>query len=315
MNFLSLEYFIVIAEEGNLSKAAERLYVSQQALSEHIRKLEEETNATLFLRSGGVSLTEAGRVFLKGAQEVLRARETLLRDLSEADKEDKGRFSVGFRQCSPPDELPSMLALFASSHPEYDCVVLPDEALARRRGNPGIDLYFSSLPPEEGMECVPLFEEKKYAVVASKTLLKKTYGDELPRLERRLAEEKDLSLLKDLPFAVHRPRKDREGPQKKADIFESAGFAPSIAFQSDSDDSNVSVCACGLAAYVGPYRHCRRRFESYLGKADSAMLIFPIVVSGASNTVAISYEKGKKLHEPERVFIEVAKEYFSEHQG
>lgn len=50
MNFLNIKYFIAIAEEQNISAAARKLYVSQQSLSEHLKKLETEIGAPLFIR-------------------------------------------------------------------------------------------------------------------------------------------------------------------------------------------------------------------------------------------------------------------------
>ena len=60
-----LEYVIAIAEEKNLSKAAERLYLSQPALSQRLKKLEDELGTPLFLREkNGLSITDAGRIYI-----------------------------------------------------------------------------------------------------------------------------------------------------------------------------------------------------------------------------------------------------------
>ena len=59
-----LEYVIAIAEEKSLSKAAERLYLSQPALSQRLKKLEDELGTPLFLREkNGLSITDAGRIY------------------------------------------------------------------------------------------------------------------------------------------------------------------------------------------------------------------------------------------------------------
>lgn len=69
MNFLNIKYFIAIAEEQNISAAARKLYVSQQSLSEHLKKLETEIGAPLFIRGNTITLTVAGECFLDGAKE------------------------------------------------------------------------------------------------------------------------------------------------------------------------------------------------------------------------------------------------------
>lgn len=73
MNVKSLKYFITIAEEQNLTKAAKRLFVSQSTLSLFLRKLEEEAGLPLFDRSKNkLTITPAGRLYAETARELIR---------------------------------------------------------------------------------------------------------------------------------------------------------------------------------------------------------------------------------------------------
>lgn len=72
MNLQSMEYIIAISEEKSLSRAADRLLLSQAALSQHLKKLEKELDAKLFFRQDGqLLLTDAGRVYVNGARRIL----------------------------------------------------------------------------------------------------------------------------------------------------------------------------------------------------------------------------------------------------
>ena len=72
MSLQSMEYVIAISEEKSLSRAAERLLISQAALSQHVKKLETELDAKLFQRQHGHLVpTDAGRVYVNGARRVL----------------------------------------------------------------------------------------------------------------------------------------------------------------------------------------------------------------------------------------------------
>ncbi|MGE3674002.1 MAG: LysR family transcriptional regulator [Polyangiaceae bacterium] len=72
MSLVQLEYFVAIAEEGNIGRAARRLHVSQPPLSRQLRSLEEELGAELFKRTArGVQLLPHGKTFLEHARRVL----------------------------------------------------------------------------------------------------------------------------------------------------------------------------------------------------------------------------------------------------
>ena len=72
MSLAQIEYFVAVAEEGHVGRAAHKLRVAQPAVSRQIRKLEDELQAPLFMRTPrGMRLSEAGAVFLSHAREIL----------------------------------------------------------------------------------------------------------------------------------------------------------------------------------------------------------------------------------------------------
>ncbi len=66
MNFQNIEYFLAVVEYRNFTKAAQSLYISQQSLSENIRRLEEEIGTPLLYRCRSLSLTPAGEFLVSG---------------------------------------------------------------------------------------------------------------------------------------------------------------------------------------------------------------------------------------------------------
>ncbi|MDQ3271651.1 MAG: LysR family transcriptional regulator, partial [Pseudomonadota bacterium] len=72
MELRHLRYFVGVAEQGSVSRAAEKLFIAQPALSAQIRQLEEELGVSLFVRlPRGVRLTQAGESFLADAKAIL----------------------------------------------------------------------------------------------------------------------------------------------------------------------------------------------------------------------------------------------------
>ena len=95
MELRHLRYFVAVAEELNVRRAAARLHVSQPPLTRQIRGLEDEINVKLFERSKhGVQLTGAGRVFLDEARQILEHSERAIRSAQDARRGDVGRLRV-----------------------------------------------------------------------------------------------------------------------------------------------------------------------------------------------------------------------------
>ena len=123
-----LEYVIAIAEEKSLSKAAERLYLSQPALSQRLKKLEDELGTPLFLREkNGLSITDAGRIYINGAHSILQIKREALKKISSMSRSNKNtlRFacatssSASVSVPSPAEWPPGFSA--APSSPSNEC--------------------------------------------------------------------------------------------------------------------------------------------------------------------------------------------------
>jgi DNA-binding transcriptional LysR family regulator len=95
MELRHLRYFVAVAEESSLRRAAHRLHVSQPALGQQISDLEDELGLKLFTRnSRGVELTEPGRVLLIGGRRVLVAAQVAAERAQEAAQGERGRLVI-----------------------------------------------------------------------------------------------------------------------------------------------------------------------------------------------------------------------------
>lgn len=118
MELRHLRYFVAVAEEENVTRAAERLHVSQPPLSRQIRDLEEELGVELFERTArSVRLTGAGKVFLGEARAVLQRADEARAKVRDAGHLPEGPLSVRFAPSLTVDLLPEALLRFQKSHP------------------------------------------------------------------------------------------------------------------------------------------------------------------------------------------------------
>ena len=95
MNFLNLSYFLVAAQELNFTRAAQKLYISQQTLSNHIHRLEVELDTTLFERTPTQRLTPSGKALEKFAKQVLFLQSQFNNELHEIKEERVGELTIG----------------------------------------------------------------------------------------------------------------------------------------------------------------------------------------------------------------------------
>ncbi|HTQ49944.1 MAG TPA: LysR substrate-binding domain-containing protein [Candidatus Acidoferrales bacterium] len=118
MELRHLRYFVAVAEEQNVTRAAARLHVSQPPLSRQIRDLEDELGIALFDRdANAVRLTEAGRVFLTEARIILRRTEDAAEMAKDVAGGKRGVIHVGYAPSLTVELLPRALKCFRESNP------------------------------------------------------------------------------------------------------------------------------------------------------------------------------------------------------
>jgi len=119
MDFDQLETFLEVARLCSFSRAAERRFRTQPAVSSQIRALEEEVGAKLLDRSGGkVSITQSGKLFLKYAEETIEARKAVCVAIAETERIPRGELVVGANEGTCLHVLPEVFSDFKKTYPE-----------------------------------------------------------------------------------------------------------------------------------------------------------------------------------------------------
>ena len=168
MDMAQLETFLAIVEERGFSRAAVRLHRTQPAVSQTIRKLEEELGERLFERgSRDGTLTAAGEVLRGYAERLLRLRGEAASAVEELRSLERGRLLVAANEYTSHLLLP-VLALYRQSSPQITIVVqrslasrIPEQVLER-----SVELgVLSFLPEQEGLSATAVYEDDVALVV------------------------------------------------------------------------------------------------------------------------------------------------------
>ena len=170
-----LEYLIAVAEEGNFSRAAERLHVSQPSLSQQIKKLEEELGVVLFDRlPRRVVATRAGSLLLERARRILIELSDARREVGETKGEVTGKLAVGAIPTIAPFLLPDLLQRYRARWPRVEIQVLEDVTgrLCDAVVNGEIDVALtSSIRDDRTLHVERVATEPLYALAAADSRL------------------------------------------------------------------------------------------------------------------------------------------------
>jgi DNA-binding transcriptional LysR family regulator len=184
INLRRVKCFVVVAEELNFRRAADRLFMSQPPLSRHIRGLEETLGTQLFERDRqGVQLTSAGETFLRKARSLLQESENLMAQMGAGESHASRVLRVGITTSVDPDVFTHIRPLFERDFPDHRIDIKRQISVRNIRdvGRGMLDMALIGTPTEtEGLPCKLLFEEPLMVALPS---------------GHRLARKRDVSLL------------------------------------------------------------------------------------------------------------------------
>lgn len=247
MELRHLRYFIAVAEEGHITRAAERLGIQQPPLSQQIRALEHELQAQLLVRHPrGVSLTPAGEAFLKEARAILGRVEEARAAARRAGRGETGRLGLGFTSSASFHPLvPRVIRTFRERHPLI-ALSLDESGTAEltdglRHGRIDAAFVRSPIPETTGIVVYPLLQEPMIAALPAGHPLGGPEAAPLP-----------LAQLGSETFILYRRPL---GPGLYDGIIaacDRAGFSPRVGQEAPRMLATLSLVAAGLGVTVVP---------------------------------------------------------------
>lgn len=272
----SEKMFLLLAEELNFSRAAQRAYISQQCLSDHIRRLEENYNAKLFHRRPKVELTDAGRAVQRTLFLVQNIEQGLSSELSEIENGARGTLRIGMNYTRARLLLPQVFAAYHERYPQVRVELTMEETAVMqeklRKGQ--LDCFLGiNATSEEPIEADTLTYEGLY-LMASPRYLRQQLGiapETLTNLESHL----DLKLLQGKPFAMN----DGNSTTYYAirTYMQRINVQPNVVFSVSDYDISEPICRLGYVAAACPQIFVPTVLEHNRSRPfDEQLLLLPI---------------------------------------
>ncbi len=289
MELSQLQYFVAIAELQNISKASQRLNISQPSLSKSISKLEKELGTKLFDRAGKrIILNDQGSRFLAGVQLSLQDLEdakALVENMAEGATQ---KISIGL--FGAHSYLDACLQAFGKRHPKVEFVISCHIGASDHLET---DLFDMMLYPESAAfkkyKGFPIARERFYLAVPASHPLAGQGNTE----SRKLAEEKFV-FLRNTNRNLERPYLHCIG----------SGFRPKIKCTTDSKVSHRSIISLGLA--IGFAAEGDKAFYA----EDPNISLLAIDEEEFTQSVMIGFKREKHLSETARQFRDFVAEYY-----
>lgn len=238
-----MRYVVAVAETGSFTRAAERCFVVQSALSHQVKALERELGVELFARtSRKVEITAAGAAFLPAARSALDAADRAVADAAAAVGEVRGHLTVGMIPTASGLDVPATLRRFRLAHPTVRIrlhVGGSDELVAAIRSGE-TDVALLGLPPDvvpAGVRSRVLRRDRHVAVLAAGHPLAARRSVDLARLARETF--------------VDFPR-DSPGRAQTDRAFSASGLERDVAFEVTTTEVIAALVRCGLGVALLP---------------------------------------------------------------
>lgn len=287
MDIRHVKYFLAIAEERSISRAAKKLYISQPPLSQQLKALEEELGVRLFERTTrSLEITDAGRVFRERALQIVELMDSTVREVKDSVTEMQGTLSVGFVASSGAALLPDRIPNFNRSYPEITFQI--------REGSTHriLDLLNSGII-EIGIVRTPFnLENYEYVELPGEGMVavagRKFLGGEREGVLK-------LNELEGVPLII-----DKRFEKLIIGACQQAGFTPRVLCEGEDSRSLLGWASSGMGVAVVP-----RSAGELLPSAD--VVVREIECSSLKTKTLITWMRNRVLSKAAQKFIETFK--------
>lgn len=268
------EIFLLTAEELSISRAAQRAFVTQQCVSDHIKRLESEYGVTLFERKPKMKLTPAGETMLESLRNIRILENNMGESLREMANGERGSFTLGISTSRASVILPGVLSRYYKIFPNVnisfcieDTKILEDRLL---RGE--IDLFIGvNTDPDPAFDIHTMAEDEIMLIISSKLLHAHFDNDEIVQMGKGV----DLNRFRNIPFTLS--FKTGKVNQVILEYLNYRHLRLNVTYNISDSESQILLCASGICASLCPRMLLNTAYRHNLASNEQNQLyMFPI---------------------------------------
>ncbi|GHS99985.1 LysR family transcriptional regulator [Synergistales bacterium] len=311
MGFLSFRYFLTTIEEMHISRAAQRLCITQQTLSVHIKKLEEQYDVRLFERKPTLKLTLAGERMAVYARRILQIEKQMDAELTDITDNKIGKLTVGITRTAASSFMPALWDRYHELFPNISITLIDalSDSLAELLQEDKIDLYIGGYTSKYSNTCCVQLVKHEFCCLFSQKFLQRELPDEW---EKFLTTYKSgVGLLKIAQFPlIMLPRNDRLRTTVEQ-FYTNHQINPRVLFETSMLELVYHLCLNGNGVgllskmYLEKYMRNNNRENT-----DTDLYILPITDNIFSNTMNLVYKANTPQARYMRSFIKTVKDVF-----
>ena len=288
MDFDQLETFLEVARLSSFSRAAERRFRTQPAISSQIRALEEEVGAKLLDRSGGkVAVTGPGKVFQKYAEDVLEQRRVMLVALAEMHRVPRGELVVSANEGTCLHILPEVFAEFKRQYPSVAVSVkrLEHNKILEAIIENSCDFGVVSMPvPDKRLTVVPIHRDDLIVIAPP---------------HHPLAGQARATVAEVVEYPLLLPKAGRTRDALEA-LFYERRLKPRISMELDSSELLKRFVAADVGIGFIPRSNVAEDLQA------NALAALTLADASIQRDLALVFRKDKALSRAALAFIEIA---------
>lgn len=290
-------YFLTIAEELNINKAAQKLYLSHQGLSLYLKNLEEHYGVTLLQRYPNTRLTLAGEQLVNFYKQIEFMDKNLVAQFKNIKNEVQGIVNFGIVEGRYRLLVPELIKKYSELYPQVKLNVFNDGSwnLKKKLLNNELDMFLSTgirKPQKFDKITREIIKEEDVHLVVSDNLLKKKFPTDWQERKRQFSGGVDLAVLGDMPFML--PEKSFASRILLDEYLAQHNLTLNIIMENMHPDIYHILAGMDYAASIGLTMYSRgiKKYNEDANNAGVHLNMFPILGMQRRSCIKLNYIKG-----------------------